>query len=487
MQIHPNTAPTKGFSFGLQPPLAWTAILSLVLFTTLCIMAGAAGILRTAYIGLSFAVAVLLYLRYPVLYISFTWWIWFVTPLVTRLVDLKSGWDPTRFMLVSQYLVTLLTFFTLLKHLPRSLRQGGLPFLLAFIGVFYGFLIGLVKTSPMTAARGLLDWITPIVFSFHLFINWRDYPQYRQNFQTTFLWGVLVTGAYGIYQFLVAPEWDVFWLTSTKLTSMGDPEPLMLRVWSTMPSPAPFAAMMMAGLLLLFANKNVLRIPASAVGYLSFLLTSVRTLWGGWFVAFITMVAALKAQLQMRLIITILIMSICIIPLTTVKEFSETIGNRFETFSNLENDDSAQVRQKIYEDGLNSALTNALGNGVGNTFIVDDKGVLQPIVIDSGILDMFFTLGWFGAVFYLGGMVMLVLKVFQFSESRFDSFIAAARAIGLGMISTLAGNSGMLALPGMILWGFLALAMAGHQYYLHQRITNVNATGVNSNEYKRGI
>ena len=461
----------KHFSFGLQPPLAWAAILSLVLFSAVCFFSGATAILRTAYIVISLAVGIFLYLRYPILYMGFTWWMWFLTPFVTRLVDYKSGWDPTRFMLVSQYLVTLLTLHTFFKELPRSIRQGSLPFVLAFLGVFYGFLVGMIKTSPMTAARGLLDWLTPIVFGFYLFISWRDYPLYRRNIERTFVWGVLVTGIYGIVQFLIAPDWDLFWLANAKLTSMGDPEPLKLRVWSTMASPAPYAAMMLAGLLLLFTNKQVMRIPASAVGYLAFLLTTVRTLWGGWLIGVITLITALKPRLQMRLFMTILIMALCVVPLTQIKEFSEPIANRFETFSNLEDDDSAKVRQKIYENGLHSALTNGLGNGVGNTFIVNKKGILEPIVIDSGILDMFFTLGWFGGVFYLAGIIILLVKVFQSPECRFDPFMAAARSIGLGMLSTLAGNSGMLGMPGMILWGFLGIALAGHKYHVHQHIT----------------
>lgn len=470
INIFANSPPTKNFGWGQQPILAWAAILSLVLFSVVCIFAGASTLLRTAYIIISLAVGIFLYVRYPLFYIGFTWWMWFVTPFVTRLVDYKGGWDPTRFMLVSQYLVTLLTIHTFFKELPRGLRQGSLPFVLAFLGVFYGFLIGVIKTSPMTAARGMLDWLTPITFAFYLFINWRDYPLYRRIIERTFLWGVLVTGIYAVVQFLVAPEWDTFWLASTKLTSMGDPEPLKLRVWSTMASPAPYAAMMMAGLILLFTTKNFLRIPASAIGYLAFLLTTVRTLWGGWLIAFLTFITSLKARLQMRLFITILLMAICVIPLTQVEQFSETITTRFETFSQLDKDDSARVRQKIYEDGLNSALTNGLGNGVGNTFIVNKKGVLEPIVIDSGILDMFFTLGWFGGIFYLLAIFMAFAKSLQYAEYRFDTFMAASRAISLGMLSTLLGNSGMLGMPGMVLWGFIALAMAGHKYHVHSRM-----------------
>lgn len=458
-----------------QPPpelLAWIAIGALVLFTAVTTAAGAASIMRPGYIVISFAVAVFLYLRYPPLYVGFTWWMWFITPFVSRLIDYRSSFDESRLLLVSQYLVTLITLHTCLKDFPKSYRQGGLPFILAFISVVYAFFVGLIKTTPVTAGRGVLDWIIPITFSFYLFINWRYYPQYRQTIKSTFLWGVLITGAYGIVQFLIAPEWDRFWLLSTKLTSFGDPAPLKIRVWSTMPSPGPFASMLMTGLLLLLTRSGPLTIAAAGVGYLAFLLTMVRTVWGGWLLGLISMLTSIKARLQMRLVVTILVMAICVVPLITMEPFAKSINSRLESLGALDKDDSANVRKKIYEDGLNNALTNVLGNGIGNTFIVDQDGILRPIVIDSGILETFFTLGWVGAIPYLGAMIMLFFIVLQYSEFRSDPFMAACRAIALGSVSALPAGSSMIGSSGLFLWGFLALVMAAHKYYQHERTTN---------------
>jgi hypothetical protein len=462
-------------SIQQQPPLlGWLAILGLVAFTAICIAGGLASIFRPAYVVLSFLIGIFLYARYPMLYMGFVWWMWFITPFLSRLIDYRSAFDETRFIFVSQYLVTLITLHSSFKNLPKSHAQGGLPFMLTFMGVFYGFLIGLIKTSPFTAARGLLDWLTPISFGFYLFIKWREYPQYQKNIQRVFLWGVLITGTYAIIQYLVAPEWDKMWLIKTKLLSMGQPAPLKLRVWSTMASPGPFSVMMMTGLLLLFEGKGPLSFPAAAVGYLSFLLTMVRTMWGSWFVGLLVLVTSLKLKLQMRLVITMIVMVICVLPLTTMEPFSKTINDRLQTFTNLEHDDSAIVRQQIYEEGLQSALTNSLGNGIGNTFIVNQKGILEPIVIDSGILDSFFTLGWFGAVMYLGGMILLIFKILQCPEFRFDSFMAACRAIALGCVLAMPGFSIMLGFSGMFLWGFLGLTFAGHKYHQHQRAIGLN-------------
>jgi len=423
--------------------------------------------LHLVFPATSFLVGLFLYLRHPIHYIGFTWWIWFLTPLITRLVDYRVGWDPTRQMLIAPYLVVFLTIFTFLKHLPSSLRQGGLPFLLSVIGVSYGCLIGLIYNQPLPVVRSFLDWLSPIIFAFHLFSNWRDYPTYRQHLQRTFIWCVIILGSYGVYQFVVAPEWDRYWLIQSKMfTSAGDPIPFGMRIWSTLHSSGPFGTVMQTGLLLLFTTTGPLIFPASAVGYLSFLLSQVRTSWGGWLLGIIMIFGSVKPQIQMRLMTIILVMTICVIPLVTIEPLSKVITTRMESFSNLEKDGSFRDRSATYDRSLNLALSNVIGNGFGNTWKVNEKtGQIEVVVIDSGILDMFFTLGWIGAIPYISGLVLMLITVGNYTEGRFDSFLSAARAIGISSCAQLIIYSGMLSISGMIMWGFLAMAMAGHKYY----------------------
>ncbi len=470
-QILYNIFSQESYSPEERSPQGWIAIAGFLLLTIVCYFAGATAALRLIYPVTALVVAVFLYLRHPILYIGFTWWICFLTPLATRLVDYRVGWDPTRQMLIAPYLVVFVTIATFLRRFKSAYYQGGLPFILAFVGVFYGFLVGLIYNAPVPVARGLLDWLGPIIFAFHLFINWRDYPSYRQHFQRTFLWCVLILGAYGVYQFVVAPEWDRYWLIESKLfMSAGNPVPFGMRVWSTLHSVGPFGSVMQAGLLLLFTTSGSLIFPASAVGYLSFLLTQARTNWGGWLLGIIMIVGSVKTRIQMRLITIIVVMAICVVPLTTIEPISGVVSERLQTFSNLEEDNSFRDRSQSYDKNLSLALSNALGNGLGNIWKVNEKtGQIEVVVIDSGILDMFFTLGWFGAIFYMGGLILLIINVSKYSEGRFDSFISAARAIGISSATQLIIGSGMLSVAGMILWGFLAMAMAGHKYYVHQQ------------------
>jgi hypothetical protein len=455
----PNNSRKQGFSLTLKPQAAWIAILALLLITTLCLTAGLGKVLNIFFPAGCLGVGLFLYLRYPILYVGFTWWVFFLTPFVRRMSDFRSGFTEPSPILLAPILVAMITIVTFYRNLPKAHEQGGLPFVLSAMGVFYGFLVGMINGLPVPAIVSLMAWVSPILFGFHLFVNWRDYPSYRDNIQRTFLWGVLVTASYGVYQYLVAPEWDCFWLIETKLfTSMGNPEPLGLRVWSTMNAPLQFGVVMLGGNILLFIGQGNLRIPGLAVGILSILLTSVRTVWLGLIVALITLLVSLKGGSQIRLIAFILMIFLCIVPLSAVEPFSKVIQSRVSTLSNVQDDQSAKDRANLYGLVLNQALSEVIGKG---------NGTLQPI--DSGIIELLLTLGWMGAIPYISGLLLSFYTLFQASKSKSDPFASAARAIVVGFLPMLAGSNVIAGISGMVFWGFLGVGMAAIKYRKHQR------------------
>jgi hypothetical protein len=325
--------------------------------------------------------------------------------------------------------------------------------------------VGLIKYPPTAVVVPLLNWLAPILFGFHLFVHWRHYPAYRQNVERVFLWGVLVMGAYGVLQYLVAPEWDRFWLISSKAIAFGTPEPLGMRVFSTLNSPGPFATVMMAGLLLLFNNQGTLRFAAGGVGYLAFLLSLVRASWLGWAVGVVAFVPSLKPRLQMRLIVTILVMAVCVVPLVNTQPFSGAIAARLQTFSNTQNDVSYNQRLEGYGQIMGEALAEIPGNGLG--FVLTNESLGSN---DSGILTLLFNLGWFGTLPYLGGTVLLFFSLFRGKEGQADTFVSAARAISLGVFAQIGLGSSMLALSGVVMWSFAGMALAAQRFYRYQHL-----------------
>ncbi len=449
---------------GLQPKTAWMAILGFVIPVSLCLLIGFSSVLQILFPTGAFAVGAFLYFRYPILYLGFTWWVWFLSPFVSRLVEYQNGIvDPgMRFIILSPYLVTMLTAITFFKQLPRLSQKGGLPFILAFLSISYALFIGFAQGNPIPQIiQSLLSWLPGIFLGTHLAVNWRDYPQFQRNTQRVFLWGILVMGIYGVYQYLVAPEWDKFWLRNAEDLQLccGWPEPLQLRVWSTLNYPFTFAYAMMACLLIVFGSRSPLAVPSIVVGFLAFLLTQVRGAWVGWLIGLMSFFTVLKPNLQVRLIVTFFAIAIFLVPLVTMTSISDGVIERLLTLSNVKADHSANERQAIYAQLVNRALSEFLGRGMGG-----------QAIIDAGILDVIATLGWVGFLFYGLAIFLMLSTLFQYTEIRLDPFMSAARAILPSILVTLPFNNALVLLPGVLFWSFSGITMAAHKYHESQKL-----------------
>lgn len=462
-QIFPKNPSKRIFSLIPQPVAAWVSILLLSVLTVLFILAGAGKILNLAFPAGSLAVGVFLYFRYPILYNGFVWWIFFLVAFVRRLADYYSSYTEPSPLLIAPYLVAGVTLITVFKHLPKANRLGALPFVLPLIGVFYGFIVGLINLPTFTVTKSMLDWLTPLTYGFHLLVNWRDFPRYSRNMQRVFSWGILIMGIYGVIQFLAIPEWDRLWLYNSGFSTVGK---LYAhggtRVWSTMNSVEPFAALLAGGLLMLPLNKTgPLNFCASGVGYFAFLLTSARSAWIGWFVGLLTLATSIKAKYQMRIIIIAMVMAVLIVPLTTMEIFSERVGERLVTLSNLEDDNSSNSRQELYKNLLTPALTNVVGDGIGSP------------KWDSALLSTLLSLGWFGTICYVGGMLLLVFRLFQGGNNSYNLFLGTARGIIMSCLIRIPVNTSAInGVGGILFWGFLGLAVASQKYHHPQCVIN---------------
>jgi len=450
-------------SLSLEPQIAWIAILGFVIPVALCLLIRFSSILQIIFPVGALAVGTLLYLRYPILYLGFNWWLWFLAPFITRLVEYQNGIvNPgMRFIILSPYLVTMLTAITFFKHLPRLHRKGGTPFILVFVSIVYALLMGLAKGNPIPQAiQGVLSWLPGVFFGVHLMINWQDYPKFQQNTQRVFLWGILVMGSYGVYQYIVAPEWDTFWLRNAEDLQLccGWPEPLQIRVWSTLNFPFTFAYAMMACLLICLGGRSSMVVPSVVVGFLSFLLSQVRGAWLGWLIGMMSFWITLKPNLKFRVIVMFLAITIFLVPLITMTDLAGGIISRLQSLSDVQGDYSAAERQEIYAQLVNGALSEFLGRGMGG-----------KAIIDAGILDVIATLGWLGFMFYAGGILLILFTLYGYTETRLDPFMNAARSIVPSILVTLPFNNALVLLPGILFWGFAGMTISAHQYHVYQK------------------
>ena len=451
------------FSILLRPTPPWKVIIGLIIFLSICIITGLGKILILLFPASSFAVGVFLYLRYPTLYVGFVFWMWFLSPLIRRLIDYQSGYFTPGPWSFTALLVTSISYFSFLKEFPKTYYKSSLPFTLCFGALFYALLIGLIQNSIVQAVVNFSAWSCPISFGFYLFANWKYYPQHRKIIQQSFVWGMFVLGVYGILQFCLAPQWDQFWLINGSMDSFGQPEPFGIRVMSTMNSPQAFATTMMAGLILLFTNKQnkILFFSTNIVGYLTFLLSRARAAWLAWSVGVLLFISFVKSSTQIKVIIGITLVILAILPLINIEPFSSIILSRLETLSNADTDASLNTRISAYQNLFNLAITEVTGKGLG--FRIDLSGYGDR---DGAILPTLFIFGWFGAIPFFSGICLLFLKMFYSKTNKLDTFNTAAKAICLGVLAQIGFNFIFLSTIGVLFWSFIGMSLASQKYYL---------------------
>lgn len=448
-------SPTNGEKQGRILLFIW------VLFLTLGLLIKVGSILASIFLAGSVAVGLFLYFRAPVLYVSFTWWMIFLGALVRKIIDYHSGFVNFGRWGLPALLVASISLITLYRELPKASKQGGLPFILALFGLTYAFLIGMAYGRlDLRYILTLLEWLAPLAFGFHLFMQWRDYPEYRRSISNAFIWGTGVMGGYGLYQYWAVPAWDAFYLSKLEVSSFGEATQFGLRIWGTSTSPQEFAAILLAGGIVVFSGKGLSQIVSAGAGYLGFLLTMARSSWLGWCVAFLMFLPSISLRLQIRLLISILAISLIVVPVAQSGPLGETITQRLESFSSGKDDASLEARTEGYSDLLGEALSQVVGQGFGARIQSDSIGGG-----DTAILPLLFAFGWIGSLPFVGGIILMLLQLFQSSHLRFDVFGSASRAIALGIFSQIAFNQIFSNVFAFILWGFLGISMAAVNYH----------------------
>ncbi len=453
-ESHDSLAPASAPSAGL---IVLGSILLSAGVLVLPWWTGMMHLFQYLYLVLALFVGVVLYRTTPILYLGFTWWLWFLSQFVSRFIDYQLGAMKTDFIPLTPYLVGGLTVLTVLRYRARLLDRDYFPFVLVLAGIAYSYAIGIVNNGLVTATSGLLKWMVPVFFGLHIALHWRDYPAMRQGLQRTFLWGVVVMGLYAVLQFYALPEWDRFWMINAEwdLSSTGRPRPLMVRIYSTMSDFGTFATVMMAGVLVLFSLSVRKHLLAAVPGYAGFLLTVVRSAWGGWVMAIMMMALWIKGRMRRRLFGALLLGALILAPLASTPEIANRLSNRFGSFQNLEDDRSMEVRIQIYRNNSLRALTSPLGEGIG----------IADVNWDSGLLMIAYRLGWPGLLVFAVGLLMLLRLLWRSRIQIDDPFASICVAIAFAILALLAFNNQMVGVRGATFWCFAGLAVASYRYH----------------------
>jgi hypothetical protein len=419
--------------------------------------------LAVGFVPAATLVGIYLYRSHPSLYIGFNWWVWILTCFARRFIEIKSGFVVTSPILLAPYLVSLPTAITLLFHAHKLLRRKLFPFFLVIVALCFAYIVGIVSTGIAAASYGLLVWIVPVLLGFHIAVQSDIYPAIRAVLQRAMVASVLFMGVYGVYQFVRPMPWDVFWMYAAHMTVIGIPEPMKFRVFSTMNSPAPFAVVMMASLIVVLSQRTTFSWLALGAGATSLLLTTVRTSWLAFAIGFLMFAWYVPFRSISRIVVPLVMLGALIIALTAFTPLGDVITTRFASFGTLDDDISLHERMNLYSDIGNRVMNTPLGEGMGGTgpaATMSQGTAMQNF--DSGLLDIVFSLGWFGALVYILGLVGLVSFALRIREVRGDYFDLALRAAAIATLSILPSFNSLVGVDGIVFWGFLGLCISRH-------------------------
>ena len=113
-------------------------------------------------------------------------------------------------------------------------------------------------------------------------------------------------------------------------------------------------------------------------------------------------------------------------------------------------------------------MLTLVGEGLGSTGVA--SGLASPDAeqggYDSGIINTFITLGFIGTAFYAVGMAMLFVQGLP-SRAYPKESLLVAYSVAISVLTQLVFTSAQIGVMGMILWGFLGLAVAGKAHAEH--------------------
>ncbi|MBI3568279.1 MAG: O-antigen ligase family protein [Gemmatimonadetes bacterium] len=463
----PAAAPALPTS-GRRVPATTVIVVGLFGAATLAMLAGAGGRPASiAFAAIAALAALVLHQSDPVSYVNFTFWLWFISPFVRRVLDWHHGWNATSPVLLAPQVAALLAVITLARNLKELRGILFAPYLLVLAALGYGYMVGLVTVGAIPATYALLTWLAPALFGLQLAVMWRRYPELRASILRTFHVALPLLAAYGIYQFVRLPVWDATWMRNADMRSIGSPLPFLVRVFGTLNTPGPYAAVLLTGTLLILPYRGWLRYPAIALALVALLLTRTRSAW----IAFILGVVVSQLSQPLGRIpkrtITLLAVSLMALPLAATPQFRNTILPRLNTLTNLRQDNSFVKRVEFSQETASSIVESAEGSGLGSTGgAIKLRGNQGVRSLDNGFLEVFYVFGWPGGTLFFLGISGLILQSARYFEARNDSFANAIRATAVALVSILPVGDVFTGPTGLLIWSMIGLGIGAHAFHL---------------------
>jgi hypothetical protein len=412
-----------------------------------------AALARPLYVVAAFWLALRYRRQSAFAYVTLTLWFWSLSPFVRRVIDHFGGFNVTNIVIVTPNILCGIMIWDMVTGRGLLRRREAALGAIALACVTYGLIASFARGEVVPGLISAADWFCPLAYFFFFLSHVDSIDEAEKYFGAFVPLNTAIVVAYGFYQYVNPPPWDVQWVIDTQLTNIGVPVPFGLKPFSTMNDPGLFAVWLAAVLLLSLHFRNALTVVTLPAALLLLPLTLVRSVTASAVLGFALAVLLGRGRMaRSGLLVIVMVVGAGGILTLLDPRSGATLVKRFSTIENLGNDQSARTRAEIYASAPAMIATHPMGLGIGalgrGALASDAEG--YP-VMDSGPLAIYLALGWFAGTLYMlafFGITAQALKAALDSRSPAALALAAVAVSGVSVILF----TNVVGLQGVPIW-----------------------------------
>ncbi len=437
--------------FTLKPLKDYTLILAFAAFVCVAMFTPAAKILTILFPAGSLFVGLRTLKKSIPMFTEFVTWLFFLTPFIRRVVDYEMG---ARDMAIisTPFLVLLIPLLLVVLRWRKMIGSESALFCYASAAVLYGAFIACAHSEFVSAATGLMMWMTPLAFGLYLFSERRSAPAIYRGLERAVLGGTFVAGAYGLLQYFAIPAWDAAWMRSVDLVTIGKPEPMEVRVFSIMNSPQVLAAFLLTGILLAYRQRSPWKYPVLAVGVGSLALSFARSAWIGLVAGLLFLAFRASSRERVRSVMATAGCALLAMAILSIPDVSDALSTRFSTFTDLKHDESALDRKETYSHVIDMLKHSPLGLGLGV-----DNGMADA-ENDSSVVALLLSLGLPGSLVFAVALGACAFALFSTRATRELPQLLGLQCCFVGLVVESPLNNVVNGQIAFLLWSLIGLS-----------------------------
>lgn len=403
--------------------------------------------------------------------VTYSLLVWAIGPEIRRISDWLGGeYTSVSVLSLAPLLASSMTIIPVLRGIARTEKSYKRILMYFALALLYGSVIGLARNGT-SFVYDLANYGVPL-----LLIPFFAVSRFSQRDTDKILSGyaniAVLVAVYGIVQYLTVPPWDAFWMNHVEMNSIGFPEPLEIRVFSTLNSPGPaagFLALALTPMVLEKKWRGSFSWAGVAVVAFCLLTTLVRSAWLMTLVMLLVYIVTSPSRRKWRTLLQLAAIALVLLWALPKLPGAEGLSARMQTLGSIEEDHSYNERLNLLDTMLPAVLHNPMGEGIGSvgtgTKLGNDGELGEFGVMDNGFVALLLTFGLLGGLCFFGGLCVLGKKIIfrSLGKGPLQLYARLALAVWAGAIASLVSDNGFPGLRGYLFFMLIGMGLSARE------------------------